>query len=264
MKFSKSSVRTSLVALAAAGGLAAWSAPGLAESSSVTGMGPGMMSGAGVRQVVEEQPAGGYGPGYGMGPGMMGGWGGGYGPGMMGGYGMGPGMMGGYGMGPGMMGGYEMGPGMMGGWGGGYGPGMMGGYGMGPGMMGGWGGGYGPGMMGGYGMGPGMMGGYGPLAILDLSDEQAAKIAKIYADARQKQWDLASKTFAAAGKLRELLANEAPDRKAVGSAYKALADLRLQQLEARLDTRAKADAVLTKEQRERLQTWRRGAFAPWH
>ncbi len=228
----------------------------------------------------------GYGYGYGMGTGMMGGYGpgyaggawqrgavgphprgwahggyggyGGFGPGMMGGYG------GGYGMGPGMMGGYEMGPGMMGGWGGGYGPGMMGGYGMGPGMMGGWGGGYGPGMMGGYGMGPGMMGGYGPLAILDLSDEQAAKIAKIYADARQKQWDLASKTFAAAGKLRELLANEAPDRKAVGSAYKALADLRLQQLEARLDTRAKADAVLTKEQRERLQTWRRGAFAPWH
>lgn len=155
----------------------------------------------------------------------------------------------------------------MGGWGGGYGPGMMGGWGdgHGPRMMGRWSGEYGPGMMngwgggwdGGYFMGPGMMRGRGLAgAGLALSDEQKDKIEKIHANVADTQWNLAGKIFAAEGKLRELLASEAPDRGAIQSAYKALSDLRLQQLEASLDMRANVDAVLTKEQREWLQTWR--------
>lgn len=147
---------------------------------------------------------------------------------------------------------------MMGGWGGGYGPGMMGRWSgqHGPGMMNGWGGGW----DGEDFMGPGMMRGWGLAAAgLALSDEQEDRIEKIHADVADAQWNLAGRIFVAAGKLHELLANEAPDRGAVQSAYKALSDLRLQQLEAGLDTRAKVDAVLTKEQREWLRIWRHDA-----
>lgn len=157
--------------------------------------------------------------------------------------------------------GYGRSRGMMGGWGGGYGPGMMGRWSgqHGPGMMNGWGGGW----DGEDFMGPGMMRGWGLAAAgLALSDEQEDRIEKIHADVADAQWNLAGRIFVAAGKLHELLANEAPDRGAVQSAYKALSDLRLQQLEAGLDTRAKVDAVLTKEQREWLRIWRHDAPGP--
>lgn len=152
-----------------------------------------------------------------------------------------------------------------------YGPGYGPGYGRGRGMMGGWDGDYGLGMMngwgggwgGGYGMGPGMMRGRGLAAIgLDLSAEQETQVEKIHAEVADARWSLAGKVFAAMGELHELLAGEAPDRAAVQAAYRKLSDLRLQQLEATLDTRAKVDAVLTPEQRERLQGWRHGAFGP--
>lgn len=246
MNVSNMNLRKTLVAVAAAGALGVWSASGLAESTTpAPGYGPGMMGGYAAQ--AGEAPGPGYGPGwgYGMGPWGRGGYGGGWG---MGGYGRG---YGGYGPG------YGMGPGMMYGYGGGYGPGMMGGfgpgYGMGPGMMYGYGHGFGPGMM--YGYGPGY-------AVLDLTDEQSAKIEKIYADVQQKQWDLATKLFAASGKLHEALAAENPDRKAVAAAFKAASDLRLQRLELGLDTRAKVDAVLTKEQREQVQAWRSRGFGP--
>lgn len=169
---------------------------------------------------------GGYGS-YGMGPGMMWG-GGGYGPGMMGGYG-------GYGMGPGMMGGYG------------------GGYGMGPGMM--WGGGYG-----GYGMGPGMMGGYGAFNGLNLSDEQRAKIEKIFDTERNQHWAIMGKMLEEQNKLRDLYNADEPDPKKVGAAYGQIAKLRQQMLETHVQASNQAQQVLTKEQREQLQQWRRGGW----
>ena len=134
------------------------------------------------------------------------------------GYGAGPGMMGGPGYGRGYGPGYGMGPGMMGG----YGPG----YGMGPGMMGGYGPGYG------YGMGPGMMwgnggcGGYG-YSALNLSDAQRTKIEKIQEDAARSQWEVMNKMH-----------------EAISQSWQ--------------DAQKKIDAVLTKEQRERLQRGWRG------
>jgi Spy/CpxP family protein refolding chaperone len=172
-------------------------------------------------------PGGWGGWGYGMGPGMMGGWGGGYG--------MGPGMMGGWGGGYGP--GYGMGPGMMGGWGGGYGPG----YGMGPGMMYG----YGPG----YGMGPGMMYGYGPYgAGLNLTDEQRSKISKIQEDFRSKQWDLM-------GKMHDAYAHraDAADDAAANKADDQITQLQQQMIGNAAAARKQMDAVLTKEQRQRLR-----------
>lgn len=108
----------------------------------------------------------------------------------------------------------------------GYGPGMMGGgYGAGGyGHM--MGGGYGHMMGGGYGQGPGMMGaGYGcaqGLDAVDLSDEQRTKIRAIQEEAAKAHW-------------------------------KAMEQLHDQQRE----TRKRVEAVLTREQRDKLSRWDR-------
>lgn len=178
--------------------------------------------------------------GYGMGPGMMGGWCPGCGmvPGMMG-----PGMMGGWGMGSGMMDGRSMGPGMMG---------------MGRNMM--WDDWddwddrhMGRGMMGRGMMGPGMMGGYGYGPALDLTEQQQAKIAQIQEDFRKKQWDLAAKTDAEYAKLNEIYYSGKRDPAVIDSQYKKIYDLRRQLVQASLDAQNRIDAVLTKEQQERLR-----------
>ncbi len=168
------------------------------------------------------------------------------GPGTPGCYGAGPGMMGGYGMGPGMMGGYGgygMGPGMMGG---------SGGYGMGPGMMGGYGG---------YGMGPGMMGMMGPYwgSGLDLSPEQQTRINKIQDDTRKAHWALMGEMMNQQARLRDL--NQAPkrDEAAIDRAYKDFGKLQQQMYDSSVEAQKRMEAVLTKEQQEKLRTyWRRG------
>lgn len=167
--------------------------------------------------------------GWGMGAGMMG-------PGMMGCYGPGGSESYGreYGMGPGMMGGAMMGPGMMTG-------GMMG-----PGMMGG-------GMM----MGPGMMG-PGMLSQLNLSPEQWSKVKGIHEELAKQQWELMGKIREESFKLGNLLAAEKRDRGAITSQYKTLQELRLQQLQTRLDGHEKLNTVLTTEQQAQLRR-----FAPW-
>ena len=140
----------------------------------------------------------------------------------------GPGMMGPGMMGYGMMGGYGMGPGMMG-------PGMMGyGYGMGPGMM-----------------GPGMMGGYDYYG-LDLSPEQRAKISDIRQRLAQQHWDLMGKmhqqgyrmSFYRDGKL---------DEQAARKGYETMAASHKEMFESWLQAQKQVDAVLTAEQRQKLQ-----------
>jgi len=145
-------------------------------------------------------------------------------PSMMGGYGPG------YGMGPGMMGGY--GPG----YGGGYGPG----YGMGPGMMGGM-------------MGSGMMVGANPYAGLDLSAEQRAKVSDIQEGLWRKQWDLMGKMHEERYHMYQLMSGVTPDDASARKAYQAMADAHKKMFDAMLDARKQIDAVLTKEQREKLK-----------
>ena len=173
------------------------------------------------------------------------------GPGTPGCNGWGPGMMGGYG-------GYGMGPGMMGGYGGyGMGPGMMGGggYGMGPGMMGG--GGYG--MMGGYGMGPGMM--MGPYwgSGLNLSAEQQARINKIQDETRKAHWALMGEMMNQQARLRDLNLAPKRDNAAIDAAYKEFGTLQQKMYDSAVAAQKRMEAVLTKEQQEKLRTyWRRG------
>lgn len=148
--------------------------------------------------------------------------------------GRGPGMMGGYGPG------YGMGPGMMGG----YGPG----YGMGPGMMGGYGG---------YGMGPGMMG-YGDYHDLNLSSEQRSKIAQIRKAMRSKQLDLMDDMMDAQDKLQELYDADKQDAAAINKQYKVIEDLRRQMVDNSVEANNRINAILSKEQREKLRERGRG------
>ncbi|MDR3411650.1 MAG: Spy/CpxP family protein refolding chaperone [Formivibrio sp.] len=152
--------------------------------------------------------------------------------------------------------GYGMGPGMMGGYGSGVGPGMMGGYGSG--MMGGYGAyGVGPGMMGGYGMGPGMMGGYWGNG-LSLTDEQLAKINKIQDETRKTHWALMGGMMDQQAKLRDLYQAPKRDQAAIDEAYKTIGQLQQQMFDSSVDAQKRTDAVLTKEQQEKLRTlWRR-------
>lgn len=169
------------------------------------------------------------------------------------------------GPGTGMMG---PGGGMMGGgmgMGQGAGGGMCGGGGMGGGMMGGMGGG----MMGGGGMGSGMMGmggmtgsGMGMLGMLDLTDEQRAKINKIHDEHRRKDWDLLGKMQDEQAKLRDLFDADTPDPKKIGAVYGALGRLQQQMVESGVEAWNRVQEVLTKEQRDEFKQMRRGGPGP--
>ena len=170
----------------------------------------------------------------------------GYGPGMMQGYGgMGPGMMRGYGGGPGMMGGYGMGPGRMGGYGG-----------MGPGMMGYGGHGYGPGMGFGGGYGPGARGGYGALD-LGLTDAQRQKMEAISGKLWDEQEKTAIKLHDRMVELNRLYNAKDPDTKAIEKRYDDISSLRKEMFEQRLRAWKEWRAVLTDEQRKKIES-RRG------
>ncbi|MEQ1591412.1 MAG: Spy/CpxP family protein refolding chaperone [Thiobacillaceae bacterium] len=133
--------------------------------------------------------------------------------------------------------GMMMGPGMMG-------PGMMGGYGMGPGMMG-------PGMMGGYGYGGPHSG--GP----DLTKEQAEKIDRIRDDLAKKEAPLMQQIFEEKRKLQDMYSSGA-NPSALDQAYRKTTDLERQVFNARADAQKRMNAVLTKEQREKMKGMQRG------
>lgn len=149
--------------------------------------------------------------------------------------------------------GMGMGPGTMGrGWAAGPGGDCPGGGGMmGPGM----------GMMGGMGggmMGPGASMGMHPFAMLDLTGDQRTKLAKIQDETRKRHWDLMGKLFDEQARLRDIYATERPDPKQVGQVYGNIAKLQQQMAEIATDAHNRMFDVLTKEQREQLQQWRRG------
>lgn len=126
------------------------------------------------------------------------------------------------------------------------------------GMMAGHGYGRGQHMMGG-GMGHGMMGaGMGAFGMLDLSDEQRAKINKIFDAERKQHWTVGGKMLDERIKLRDLLYADEPDPKKVGAVYGEISKLRQQMIEAHVQAANQARAVLTAEQRDQLKQWRRG------
>ncbi len=133
-----------------------------------------------------------------------------------------------------------------GGYGYGMGQGMMG---MGPGMMG-----MDHGMMGGYGMGPGMMGGYGAgQGMPSLTEQQQNKMAQIQEEVRKKHWDLMGKMNEEQMKLQQLYYSGKRDSAAIEAQHKKIYQLQREMDESWLDAQGRMDAVLTKEQKERLR-----------
>jgi len=148
---------------------------------------------------------------------------------------------------------FAQGPGQGPGYGPGYGPGMMGGYGSGPGMMGGYGRGPGFGPGGGRGFGYG-----GPLALLDLSNEQREKIASVREENRRKNWDTMGQLRSEQFKLRQMYYADKIDPAAVSEQQKKVDDLRRQMLKSQVEARNQIAAILTPEQRKQFRQ-----FGPW-
>jgi Spy/CpxP family protein refolding chaperone len=119
-------------------------------------------------------------------------------------------------------------------------------------MMGGYGGGYGQGWgRGGYGPG-------GPLAALNLSDDQREKIAKIQEESRSKNWGTMGQMRSEMFKLRQMYQGDKLDPNAVTAQQAKVDELRRQMLKSRVEARNQIDALLTKEQRQQFRS-----FGPW-
>lgn len=119
------------------------------------------------------------------------------------------------------------------------------------------GGGYG--MMEGYGgMGSrGMMMRSGIYSMLNLSDDQRAKISQISDELNHENWAKQGLINDEAAKLRDLYEADKRDPAAIGEEYKKIFDLKRQMIEAYLTAQNQIDAVLTPEQRAQMKDMRR-------
>ncbi len=136
---------------------------------------------------------------------------------------------------------------------GGWQPGMMGGGGR---MMGG------RGMMGGHG---GMMDGalgFGPIWRLDLSDQQRTDLRKLQGDFRRANWTTIGNLIDAREKLRDVESAAEPDPKQVGAAFADVSRLEQTLIQARVQARNQALALLTPVQRQQLDKWRQQGRGP--
>ena len=121
-------------------------------------------------------------------------------------------------------------------------------------MMGGYGPGYGPGMMGGgYGYGAG-----GPLAALNLSDDQREKIVAIQEEQRKKNWAVMGEVRSEQYKLRNMYRGEKLDADKIAEQQKKVDALRQQMLRSRVEAHNQIAAVLTPEQRKQMRQ-----YSPW-
>lgn len=125
-------------------------------------------------------------------------------------------------------------------------------YGTGFGMMGGFG--MGPGMMGGYGIGPGMMGGCtnASYAALNLTPEQQKTITGIQEQASKAMWQIMETVHGQGYPMHGKLAYGPLDEAASRKSFQAMTDAHKAMFELQLNTRKKIEAVLTKDQQDKL------------
>lgn len=135
---------------------------------------------------------------------------------------------------------YGMGPGM-----GGFGPD----YGMGPGMMGG--------HRGGPGYGPGMMDSLSSQAYagLDLTPDQRKKILEIQQETSRAMWQLMGTMHEQRGHMQGMYGLGSVDEAEARKSFQAMADAQKAMFEMQLDARKRVQAVLTADQREKLQRY---------
>jgi len=111
------------------------------------------------------------------------------------------------------------------------------------------------------GGGPGMMGMH-MFAALDLTDEQRAKIARIFEDARRKNWDAMGKVMDESAALRDLYNAPTHDVAAIGRQTVKIAELRRPIIEAMVTAHDQIEALLTTEQKGRLRSFHHGWMTP--
>lgn len=121
--------------------------------------------------------------------------------------------------------------------------------GMGPGMMGGYGGG--------YGMGSGMMSVYtnGAYSGLDLTPEQQKAIAGIQEESSKVMWQHMGTMHGQEYRMQGMSGSGPVDEAAARKSFQTMADTHKAMFELQLDARKKVDAVLTKDQREKLNRY---------
>jgi Spy/CpxP family protein refolding chaperone len=104
-------------------------------------------------------------------------------------------------------------------------------------------------------------GGYGAgrvFAELDLTPDQQEKIAKVQEDMRRSNWDTIGQLHAEQFKLRGLYLADKPDPDAIADQQKKVDELHRSMIKAQVETGNRIEALLTKEQRERLRE-----YSPW-
>ena len=98
----------------------------------------------------------------------------------------------------------------------------------------------------------------GPIALLNLTDEQREKVLKIQEENRSRNWDLMGKARSEQFKLRQMAYGEKLDPSAIADQQKKVDDLRRQMLKSRIESRNQIAAVLTTEQKQQFRQ-----LGPW-
>lgn len=98
-----------------------------------------------------------------------------------------------------------------------------------------------------------------PLAELNLTADQLAKMKEIGQAAEKKNTATAQKLVEQAAKLSQQVAAERPDPKAAGALFAEIAALQRQLLEAGVETQNLQTDVLTPEQKVKWRAFQQGA-----
>lgn len=98
--------------------------------------------------------------------------------------------------------------------------------------------------------GMGMRHGY---QALGLSEQQRAEISRIREESRKSTWDLRGKLIEERVRMQNLHAVEKRDAAEIGRQVMKMAEIRRQLIEASVEAGNRIDALLTKEQKERLR-----------
>lgn len=118
--------------------------------------------------------------------------------------------------------------------------------------------GMGMGMMNMMGGGMGMMDMGSAMGMLDLSDEQQKKIAKIQERVRADYWQRMNAMHDVMEAMRGEMMKDPADPEAVAKAFDKMAGLRREAIKSQVQAHNEVRAVLTKEQREQM----RGMMGP--
>lgn len=125
--------------------------------------------------------------------------------------------------------------------------------GMGPGMVGGYGGGYEMGS----GMGSGMMFGYtnDAYAGLELTPDQQKTIAGIHEQTSKAMWQHMGTMHGQDYHMQGMFGSGPVDEAAARKSFQTMSETQNTMFELQLDARKKIDAILTKDQREKLSSY---------